>query len=183
MPHIHNNQGDHDHTISAFIVRLDSVEPRVLVHTHKKYPMLLQPGGHVEIQENIWQAACHEIEEETGYELEQLRILQPKVRLKFLTESVIHPIPININTHQVYRLDTDVVDHYHSDVVYGFVTDELPTNKPGKGESQDLRWLTIEELRATPVDELGGNAREIGIAMIEMFLPEYEQVPTTDFVR
>ena len=66
MAHVHTQYGEHDQTASAFIVRTDTEQPKLLLHLHKKLGVLLQPGGHVELQENQWQAICHEIQEETG---------------------------------------------------------------------------------------------------------------------
>lgn len=83
MAHIHTNPGEHDLTASAFIVRDDFEEPRLLLHMHKKLHILLQPGGHVELNENPWQAIEHELREETGYTFDELEVLQPKDRLRF----------------------------------------------------------------------------------------------------
>jgi 8-oxo-dGTP diphosphatase len=66
MAHIHTKPGQHDFTASAFIIRIDTPKPKVLLHMHKKLGVLLQPGGHIELNENPWQAVHHEIEEETG---------------------------------------------------------------------------------------------------------------------
>lgn len=49
MPHTVTEPGGHCPTVSAWVVRTDlGPEPRVLVHRHKRYDLLLQPGGHVE---------------------------------------------------------------------------------------------------------------------------------------
>jgi len=51
MSHIHTNPGEHDQTVSAFIIRTDTAEPELLLHVHKKLGVLLQPGGHIELNE------------------------------------------------------------------------------------------------------------------------------------
>ena len=65
MPHIHTKPGQHDHTVSAFIVRLDGKQPRILLHRHKKSGVYMQFGGHIELHENPWQAISHELLEES----------------------------------------------------------------------------------------------------------------------
>lgn len=52
MPHIHTEPGQHDHTASAYIVRLDEAEPALILHRHKILGQYLQFGGHVELDEN-----------------------------------------------------------------------------------------------------------------------------------
>ena len=57
MAHIHNEPGQHDLTVSAFIINVsDKENPKILLCRHKKLGKLLQPGGHVELDENPWQA-------------------------------------------------------------------------------------------------------------------------------
>src|ERR1035437_9256827 len=98
MAHIHTNPGEHDQTASAFIVRTDKAEPELLLHVHKILGVLLQPGGHVELDENPWNAICHEIVEETGFDLGQLMILQPKLRIDSIEGAILHPVPLVHNT-------------------------------------------------------------------------------------
>lgn len=52
-------------------------EPRIILHKHRKLKMLLQFGGHVELDETPWQAVLREIAEESGYDKNQLKLLQP----------------------------------------------------------------------------------------------------------
>ena len=52
MGHIHTDPGQHDLTVSAFIVRESDGRPLLLVHRHKSLALLLQPGGHVELDEH-----------------------------------------------------------------------------------------------------------------------------------
>ena len=70
MPHIHTEPDQHDMTVSAYIVRTDSAEPLCLVHMHRKIGKLAQIGGHIELNETPWQSIAHELEEESGYTLE-----------------------------------------------------------------------------------------------------------------
>src|SRR3954465_16018556 len=89
MPHIHTEPGQHDHTVSAYIFRTDFSEPKVMLHLHKKHGTYMQFGGHIELNENPWQAITHELREEAGYELDELFILQPHQRLMHLSRGAI----------------------------------------------------------------------------------------------
>lgn len=64
MSHIHSGNNQHDLTVTAYIVRIDTPEPQALLHLHKKLGVLLPVGGHVELSETPWQAIAHELEEE-----------------------------------------------------------------------------------------------------------------------
>ena len=137
----------------------------------------MQPGGHIELHENPWQAILHEIKEETGFSLDQLQLLQPRHRLKHLTGAALHPVAVCQNTHAV---DTEA-EHYHSDTLYGFVASGEPAGRPGDDESQDLRWLTAAELTVVPNDQISLNAREIALYVLSEYLPRWERVPLTDY--
>jgi len=64
MAHIHTAPNQHDHTVTAYIIRIDKDEPRALLHMHKKLNVLLPVGGHIELDETPWAAMAHELEEE-----------------------------------------------------------------------------------------------------------------------
>ncbi len=140
MAHIHTKPGQHDHTSSAFIVRLDMDEPRLMLHLHKKLGKYLQFGGHIELDENPWQAITHELLEESGYTLDQLKLMQPLDRIDFLSESTLHPVAICHNTH---KFDDN---HKHSDIEYLFVADSPPKHQVGEGESDNFIYLSRHEL-------------------------------------
>src|SRR5690606_36399805 len=109
-----------------------------------------------ELNENPCQAICHEITEETGYELSQLQILQPKVRMKSLSGAILHPIPVCPNTHNFDAAG----NHKHTDQGYGFVVDSEPHGAPQEGESTDIRWVNLDELSDLKKDEIFDNVRE-----------------------
>lgn len=177
MAHIHTEDNQHDMTASAFIVRTDLEEPSLLLHMHKKLGMWMQPGGHIELDENPWQAVLHEIEEETGYELGQLMILQPSLRLKTLTGAVLHPQPVIHNTHDFNHQST----HKHTDVAYAFVANGSPTGKPHEGESTDFRWVNIDQLRALGHTEILRNVQETADFILTQVLSKWEPVELSSF--
>jgi 8-oxo-dGTP diphosphatase len=170
MSHIHTKPGQHDFTSSAFIVRLDGDKPKLLLHMHKLLGKLLQPGGHVELTENPWQAVLREITEETGYKLQQLKVLQPKDRLKKLNHADLHPMPVCQNTHNFS--DT----HKHTDSAYAFSADSLPAGKPASGESKKFNWVDIDELNKLSKDVIFENVREISIYVLTICIKDWEPV-------
>jgi len=175
MAHIHTAFGQHDHTASAFIFRLDGTEPKILLIRHKILNLLLQPGGHVELNENIWQAIQHEIVEETGYELSQLKVLQPEYRFPHLANSIIHPTAVVQSTHGFG------IEHKHIDTAYAFITYESPSNAPEEGEAQDIYWVTFEEFQALPDNEVVIDVRAIASAIFKHHLEYWKPVPLTEF--
>jgi ADP-ribose pyrophosphatase YjhB (NUDIX family) len=176
MPHIHTTAGQHDLTVTAFIVRTDFLEPRVLLHTHRKLHTLLPVGGHVELLETPWQAMAHELTEESGYRLSQLKILQPKSRIKQLTKVVLHPYPLSMNTHDI------TPDHFHTDIQYGFVAEGDPDGEIKAGESADLQWLTRRELDELSEAEIFANVRETYRFLFDEVLKHWEHVSAGDFL-
>ncbi|MEJ0073337.1 MAG: NUDIX domain-containing protein [Candidatus Saccharibacteria bacterium] len=176
MPHIHTEPGQHDMTISAYVVRLDSGVAKVLVHMHRKFGKLFQAGGHIELDETPWKTVAHEVAEETGYALDELSVLQPTGHAVAVEGAVIHPVPVFMNTHKIS--DT----HYHSDLCYAFVAEKLPAHKPAEGESEDIRWLTLDELRSEV--EKGVAAKDVYVfydAIVRRYLPLYTAVPASDY--
>jgi len=179
MPHIHTEPGQHDHTVSAFIVRMDTPEPSIMLHVHKKVGLLLQFGGHIELNENPWEAMSHELTEETGYDPDQLSILQPRYpHITFLPNAVVHPVPLVQNTHN-YEAGNE--NHKHVDTVYAFVATSAPRQKPDEGESTDIRVFILSELEVIPEGIIAENCRAVSIAILEYFLENWERKPLTDF--
>lgn len=142
MPHLNTGPGEYDLTASALILRELDGGLHLLVHRHRKLGLLMQPGGHVERTEDPWSAVAHELREESGYDLEQLLLLQPVHRIEQAPGIAVLPTPLCVDVHPIGA------DHFHTDMVYAFVADSDPAGMPGEGESQELHWL--------PVDGLGG---------------------------
>lgn len=178
MPHIHAGPGEIDHTVSAYIIREDLDQPRLLLHMHRKHQRLLPVGGHIETSETIWGALSHEVAEESGYDFSSLQVLQPKLRFQPKAKGeVLQPVPFYINTHDV----TDDGGHFHLDLSYVFVTNSPPQAMPDESESQDLRWMSVVDLETCSPDDIYEGARLSCIAALTKFYPAWEPVPTTDF--
>jgi ADP-ribose pyrophosphatase YjhB (NUDIX family) len=176
--HIHTGPGEHDLTASAFIVDISGDEPKLWLHEHKKLGHWLQFGGHVELQENPWDAIKHEILEEAGFELHQLRILQPKLRLELAKTTQLIPQPVVINSHEIG--DTN---HYHTDIVFAFVTSEQPSQIVAEDESQLRAMFTLAELEENKDNFLLPNVRKIGMFVTDVLLREWEPVDCKLFDR
>jgi 8-oxo-dGTP diphosphatase len=176
MPHIHTQPGQYDLTASAFIIRLDLDEPAVMLHHHIKLHRYMQFGGHVELHENHWQAVAHEIAEESGYTLSQLKLLQPSMRLTSATKAVIHPTPIYVQSHQ-FGED----DHYHTDISFAFVTDQSPADTVAEGESTDIKTFSAAELTALPDGVVNQNVREAALFVLNEVLATWRPVSTDTF--
>ncbi len=142
MPHIHTEPGQHDMTVSAYVVRTDQKEPLCLVHMHRKIGKLMQAGGHIELNETPWQTVTHEIPEETGFTMAELKVAQHSADVISGDANIYHPTPFVVSTHNVGN------EHFHSALCYGFVAEGSAQNAVADGESADQRWVSLPELRA-----------------------------------
>ena len=173
MAHIHTGPGEHDSTASAYIVRTDGIEPVLLLHMHKKLPQYLQFGGHVELHENPWDAITHEIAEESGYRIGQLQLLQPALRIRKLSNVLVHPVPVSFLTHEFEGLN-----HNHTDMAFAFTVAEDPADSIAEGESAIMKSFTVAELKALSQKDIPDNVREIGIFILEEILGQWESIPS-----
>lgn len=162
-------------TISAYILRWVDDDWLCLVHLHKKLDVYMQIGGHIELDETPWQAAAHEIAEESGYSLSELDIVQHSDKILSTPANTYHPMAFVSNTHKVGN------EHYHSDSCYGFVAEKLPQSPPEEGESADLRWLTLIEMEAEAAKgKVLADTASIYQYLIDS-LNSYVRVPARDF--
>lgn len=174
MPHIHTDHGQVDHVVTLYIIRTDMDEPRVMLHRHRKLDMYLPVGGHVELNESPWQTAAHELREESGYDLDDLSVLQPQIRLESLTNVTVHPQPVVMNTHS-YGNDTT---HFHSDTAYALVTHGEPAHPIDEGETQLIEWLSATELLQLSDADIFRNTKEIYLFILQELLNTWVEVPT-----
>lgn len=154
MPHLNTGPGEYDVTASALILRELDGRTQLLVHRHRKLGTLMQPGGHVERTEDPWSAIAHELREESGYDLEQLLLLQPVHRIEHAEGIAVLPMPLVVDVHPIGA------DHAHTDLVYAFVATTDPAGSPGEDESQELHWLPVDALEGpdAPADLAPGLA-------------------------
>lgn len=176
MPHIHTAPGQHDQTVSLYLFRTDFPEPKVMLHFHRKMNSVAQFGGHVELHETPWQTAAHELEEETGYMLPKMQLLQPPLTRPPVKGAVLHPYPAMHVTMAVPGRG----EHFHTDTTYVFVTSQPPQKAPGEGESTDIRLYTEEELAAAK-SEVESVTYDVAQHIFGEILPHWRAVPATDF--
>lgn len=96
-----------------------------VLHRHKRTNIWMQPGGHLEPGEWPWEAALREAREETG-----LPVRHPEMGPRLLHLDV-HPAG----------------EHVHLDLRYLVLSDDVEP-APEPGESQQVRWCSIEEAAA-----------------------------------
>lgn len=172
MPHIHDQPGQHDICVSGYIVKSKAGDiPRIILHRHRKLNMLLQFGGHVELNETPWQAVLREIAEESGYDKSQLRLLQPRYnRLTSLPGVKLHPQPIAIHTYPAGG------GHYHTDISYAFITSENPMHNIASGESDEVSLFSLSELKKLTSKQMYDNAKTIAMYTLTTAVEEWDGV-------
>jgi 8-oxo-dGTP diphosphatase len=177
MGHIHHGTNEHDATVSMYIVNIaDPNEPRLFLHQHKVAGRWFQPGGHVELGENPWQAVTHELREETGFDLDQLEVLQARPRLLAPINGQLLPTPFVSRTGGYEQLA-----HFHDDLIYAFVTDQEPRHALAADESQEVAWFTAAELEAIPDDEVYMDIKPLGRWLLNNW-QEWERIASRFFV-
>jgi 8-oxo-dGTP pyrophosphatase MutT (NUDIX family) len=175
MPHIHTKPGQHDSTVSGFIVRTDLNQPKLLLHKHKKLGRYIQFGGHVELHETPWQALVHELREESGYDISQLSLLQPSRRITALTQVKLHPVAVYHNTHNFDE------KHFHTDLGYAFIAKGEPKKKIAEDESNEIILVTRNELVSLPAEQTFESVREAGLFIFDVCLSEWVMADLDSF--
>lgn len=165
MAHIHTQPGHHDFTASAFVIRTDGEQPKVMLHWHKKLHSWMQFGGHIELHETPWAALRHELLEESGYDFDQLQLLQPPHSLVDLgDESVAHPQPFLLATHPFGTQ----LDHFHTDISFVFTTAQKPRHHIGPDESTQIRLFSLQDVRELPDEQMVHNVRTAALYAFEL---------------
>ncbi|HSW91527.1 MAG TPA: NUDIX domain-containing protein [Candidatus Saccharimonadales bacterium] len=175
MAHIHTAPGQHDHTVSMYLLRTDFDEPKMMLHLHKKAKLYAQFGGHIELDETPWQTTIHEMREETGYDITQLKLLQPSERMAHITGAVLHPQPVVHATMGYISQE----GHFHTDSVYAFIANSAPDHSPAEGESTDIQLFSRLEITDHP--DIDPITRDIALYVFDRILPSWEPTSPSDF--
>lgn len=130
MSHIHEKI---DFTASALIVH----DNKVLLRLHDKYNIWLGIGGHIELDEDPYEALLREVKEESGLEIEVIG----KKQLSSSKESVDLPVPAFLNRHHTSP------GHDHIDMLYVCRAKTLNINPAPDEKKTEFKWFTGEELQ------------------------------------
>ena len=153
MAHIHEKI---DYTASVFIVH----DNKVLLHMHKKFGIWLQPGGHIELDEDPVQAVMREAKEETGLDIELVGTIPERLDTKFGSRELIPPRFLN----RMFFDETRT--HEHIDFVY-FARARSGEAKPEESGGE-VRWFTKEELEKNEFGILPDVCRYALLALQEL---------------
>lgn len=109
---------------------VDRSRDHVLLVDHRKLGKWLQPGGHVERDPSLIDAARRELQEETG-------LRKPKLLSGEIFDIDVHPIPASGSEPE----------HVHHDVRFLFEASRRAELRASE-ESRAVRWATLDEARA-----------------------------------
>jgi len=128
----------YDFTASGYIIH--PTELKLCLHYHRKYDKWMQPGGHIELDEDPIQALTHELEEEAGLKPDDYKILQ-QYRPPETTgsTSILNPAFTNIHV-------TDKPSHRHIDLAY-VIRSKTTELTPQERESQKIGWFSLSEIQ------------------------------------
>ena len=102
-------------------------------------------------------------------------MLQPQNGLRTLSDVIAHPIPVVISDHDVSNT------HFHTDLAYAFLADDFPTNNIDESESQDLRWLTLDQIKSLDSDVIYPNTKEIYTFIIDNCLKDWDKINVNNY--
>lgn len=132
--------GQKQFTASVWLLT-DAQPKKVLLVHHKKLGTWMQPGGHIEIDENPIDAAIREVQEETGIDISGYLTVGEKVdEYAFLMPSPRFIMEQSIPAHG------EQPPHFHIDLEYVV---EIPEQVVAhqEAEAHGIGWFTWEEVK------------------------------------
>lgn len=142
------------HVTASAIVTRDSA-PEFLLLWHRKLDRWLQPGGHVELDDDsVFAAALRETREETGVETFRLPIAER------ILDVDVHPIPAHGSDPP----------HFHYDIRHLLAVESAPSPLPPR-----TGWFSLEQARASGID----SSLERALRKAVFILGKSPAVPTT----
>ncbi len=123
-----NNMVGH---LTASALVLDNEGTHVLLIAHKSLGRWLQPGGHIEPDEELEAAARRELMEETG--LSAVRLLKQ--------------LPIDVDSHEIpANTAKDEGPHLHHDFQYLYQLTSPATIALQEDEVAQFKWVSLDDL-------------------------------------
>jgi 8-oxo-dGTP pyrophosphatase MutT (NUDIX family) len=133
--------GQKEFVASVMLIARTSPEKILMVH-HKKYDLWIQPGGHIEFDENPIQAVIRETEEETGIDISAFLLSGERV------DEYAFPMPApDLFVEEKISQHGDSPEHFHLDMVYRVYLPEVREVRLEVGKANDIGWFTREEAR------------------------------------
>lgn len=137
-------------TATTFVV----YKNKTLLHLHKKLGLWLPPGGHIDRDELPEEAALREVKEETGLDV---KLYNPDQKMGFTySKQILRPMHVLLENINKF--------HQHIDSIF-FATANTFNVKSGEGETDDLKWVTIDELDTVDVKD---DVRELSIQALKL---------------
>ena len=153
----------HGHLTASCLV-LNHDETAVLLIDHLVLLRWLQPGGHVDAGESLWEAASREVTEETG-----VRDL-----VSFLNENDT-PLVLDIDTHTILaNPKKGEGDHVHHDFMFAAKAPASTVLRHEKSEVSAVKWLSIWAARKLPNKRLTRALKKLEDSLDEAFASKLE---------
>lgn len=121
----------YERAVAVYIVNNNNM---ILLLKHKKFSVWLPPGGHVEDNELIHEAAIREVMEEVGIDIE---FINQYYMLKGEEDKRAKLLP----TPMLVQLE-DTGEHYHEDFVY---LAEAKTDEIVNHENHEINWFSFDD--------------------------------------
>ncbi len=150
MAHLHEKI---DFTASVYLVQ----DNNVLLHKHKKLGIWLQPGGHIELDEDPTQAALREAKEETGFDVELVGIQSPETQQFNRSRTLL--LPMFLNRHNFDATHEHIDFSYFGRIVGGTLVPE---------DGVEMRWFTRDEIEKNEIHLLE-DTRSYALAALDYF--------------
>lgn len=157
-------------TVTTFV----SSNEKTLLHWHQKNQMWLPPGGHIEPDEDPYEAALREAREEIGFGITLLKTVQP---YPYYQPQQLPP-PVTIMIEDIPATSSEPA-HQHIDLIYfakpSITVESIPINGIWYWVSSDVlqKNRPFTPNKNLPPISIPEDVRILGLAAIEESLKEH----------